>query len=133
MKNPSFYVLLAVLVVLTGWLMAHPNLVGRAGVLFYDYTYLRTFPRALGTVTAVVGLALLLVWLLGKTRPLVGIFTLTALFVMGGYWLVISIIQFNSGMYKLTGAGFRAGAILLPGLVVLVFGKTLAERISQKK
>ncbi len=131
MKNPFFFILLAVLVVLTGWLMSHPNLVGRAGILFYDYTYLRTFPRALGTVAGVVGGTLAVVWLLGKTGRLVSILALMALFVLAIYWLIISFDQFNSGLYKLTGAGFRAGAILLPGLVVLVVGKALAEKLDK--
>lgn len=132
MKNPFFYVLLAVLVVLDGWLMAHPNLIGRAGVFFYDYTYLRTFPRALGTVSAVVGVALGLVWLLGKTGKTVALLLLGTLVLAAGYWLVTCAIQFNSGVYKLTGAGFRAGGILLPGLVTLVFGKSLFDRLSQR-
>ena len=133
MKNPFFYVLLAVLVLLDGWLMAHPNLIGRAGVFVYDYTYLRTFPRALGTVAAVVGVALLLAWLISKIGRGVAIALLTVLLLAGGYWLVMSFSQFNTGVYKLTGAGFRAGAILLPGLVTLVFGKFLFDRIAQRK
>ena len=133
MKNPFFYVLLAVLVLLDGWLMSHPNLLGRAGIFFYDYNYLKTFPRALATVSAVVGVALALVWLLGKTGRLVSIFALAILLVAGGWWLVTSFSQFNSGMYKLTGAGFRAGAILLPGLVVLVISKFLAGQVEQHR
>jgi predicted small integral membrane protein len=57
MRNPFFYVLLLILVVLDSWQMTHPNLIGRAGIFVYEYTYLRTFPRALATVAAVVGLA----------------------------------------------------------------------------
>ncbi len=132
MKNPFFYVLMAVLVLLDGWLMAHPNLIGRAGVFFYDYNYLKTFPRALGTVSAVVVLALLLAWLFSKAGRLVAIVLLLILVLASGYWLVDSYTVFNSGVYRLTGAGFRAGAILLPGLITLVFGKTLFDRISQR-
>ncbi len=132
MKNPFFYVLLAVLVLLDGWLMAHPNLIGRAGVFFYDYNYLKTFPRALGTVSAVVVVALLLAWLFSKAGRFVAIVLLLVLVLASGYWLVDSYTVFNSGVYRLTGAGFRAGAILLPGLITLVFGKTLFDRISQR-
>jgi hypothetical protein len=133
MKNPFFYVLLLILVILDGWLMAHPNLIGRAGIFFYEYTYLRTFPRALGTVAAVVGLAMGLAWVAGRASRTVGTLLLTLLLVLAGYWFATSVTQFNSGVYKLTGAGFRAGAILLPGLVVLVFGKSLYERVLAKK
>jgi hypothetical protein len=132
MKNPFFYVLLAVLIVLDGWLMAHPNLIGRAGVFFYDYNYLKTFPRALATVSAVVAVALVIAWLFSKAGRVLAFLLLSVLLIAAGYWFIASFTQFNSGLYKLTGAGFRAGAILLPGLVVLVFGKTLFDRISQR-
>ena len=132
MKNPFFYVLLAVLVLLDGWLMSHPNLLGRAGIFFYDYNYLKTFPRALATVSAVVGVALLMAWLISKAGRSIALVLLIILLIAGGYWFVTGFTQFNSGMYKLTGAGFRAGAILLPGLVVLVIGKVLFDRISQQ-
>ncbi|XWW48057.1 hypothetical protein JYG30_11705 [Fibrella sp. USSR17] len=132
MKNPFFYVLLAVLVVLDGWLMSHPNLLGRAGIFFYDYNYLKTFPRALGTVAAVVGVSILLTALISRTAKTVAVLLLAALLSASGYWLFTSAIQFNEGVYKLTGAGFRAGAILLPGLIMLVVGKTLFDRISQR-
>ena len=133
MKNPFFYILLLVLVVLDGWLMAHPNLIGRAGVFFYEYHYLKTFPRALGTVAAVVGLAVVLAWAGQRAGRTVGALLLTLLLVLTGYWLIMSVLQFNSGIYKLTGAGFRAGAILLPGLVTLVFGKGLFDALNLRK
>lgn len=133
MKNPFFYVLLLVLVVLDGWLMAHPNLIGRAGVFFYEYNYLKTFPRALGTVAAVVSLAVLLAWVGNRAGRVVGTLLLTLLLVLAGYWLWSSVMQFNSGIYKLTGAGFRAGAILLPGLATLVFGKGLLDAFNLRK
>ncbi|CCG98563.1 hypothetical protein FAES_0552 [Fibrella aestuarina BUZ 2] len=133
MKNPFFYVLLLVLVLLDGWLMSHPNLLGRAGIFFYDYNYLKTFPRALGTVAAVVGLAVLLAWVGSRAGRAVSLALLLMLLVLSGYWFAISVGQFNSGVYKLTGAGFRAGAILLPGLVVLVFGKGLYDTLTQRR
>ncbi|RYF68659.1 MAG: hypothetical protein EOO39_19000 [Cytophagaceae bacterium] len=132
MKNPFFYVLLAVLVLLDGWLMSHPNLIGRAGVFFYDYNYLKTFPRALGTVSAVVGVALLVAIACSRASKIIAILLLMALLIASGYWFATSAIQFNSGVYKITGAGFRAGAILLPGLIALIAGKFLFDRISQR-
>ena len=86
MKNPFFYLLLLVLVVLDGWLMSHPNLIGRFGVWFYEYEYLRTFPRALATVSAVVGVALLLSWLVSRfPRPI----ALAGVGVVAGAWPVM--------------------------------------------
>ena len=129
MRNPFFYVLLLVLVVLDGWLLAHPNLIGRAGVFFFDYDYLNTFPKALGTVSAVVAIALLVAWLISRLGKTIGSILLIALAAVSAYWLYDSFRLYNSGVYKLTGAGFRAGAILLPGLLVLVFGEALVRRI----
>lgn len=133
MRNPFFYVLLLVLVVLDGWLLAHPNLIGQAGVFFFDYTYLETFPKALGTVAVVVGVSLLTAWAVGQLGRTVAIGALIALLVLSGYWLFDSFTLYNRGIYKLTGAGFRAGAILLPGLLMLVFGKGVWEAISNRQ
>lgn len=127
MRNPFFYVLLLVLIILDAWLLAHPNLIGRAGVFFFEYDYLETFPKALGTVAAVVGVALVVAWLAGRLGRVVGSVLLIALLAVSGYWLFDSFLLYNSGVYKLTGAGFRAGAILLPGLLVLVFGKGVSD------
>ena len=132
MRNPFFYVVLVVLVVLDGWLLAHPNLVGRAGVFFFDYDYLNTFPKALGTVAAVTGVALLVCWLINQLGRVVAGVIFGLLMAVSVYWLVDSFTLYNSGVYKLTGAGFRAGAILLPGVLSLVFGKNLTELFTTK-
>ncbi len=132
MQNPFFYVLLLVLVVLDGWLLAHPNLIGRAGVFFFDYDYLNTFPKALGTVAAVTGVALLVSWLINRLGRILAGFLLGILVAVSVYWLIDSFTLYNAGVYKLTGGGFRAGAILLPGLLTLVFGKNLAELLTTK-
>lgn len=129
MRNPFFYVLLLVLVVLDGWLLAHPNLIGQAGVFFFDYDYIATFPKALGTVALVVGIALIISWTGSRLSQPVAIGVLVALLAASAYYLFQSFTQYNTGVYKLTGAGFRAGAILLPGLLVLVFGEALIRRL----
>lgn len=129
MRTPFFYILLLVLVVLDGWLLAHPNLIGKAGVFFFDYSYLATFPKALGTVAVVVGLSLLIVWAVGRLSKPVALGIMAALLAASAYYLFQSFTQYNSGVYKLTGAGFRAGAILLPGLIVLIFGEGLLRRL----
>ena len=133
MRNPFFYVLLLVLVVLDSWLLAHPNLIGQAGVFFFDYTAVETFPKAIGTVSLVVVIALLITWLAGRLSQPVAIGITIALLAGSVYYLFQSFSQYNTGIYKLTGAGFRAGAILLPGLVVLVFGKGVWDSISNRR
>ncbi|RIV26986.1 hypothetical protein DYU11_01305 [Fibrisoma montanum] len=133
MRNPFFYILLLVLVVLDGWLLSHPNLIGQAGVFFFDYTYLETFPRALGTVSIVVGAALLLSWIVSRVGRPLNIILMAVLLAASVFYLFQSFTQYNTGIYKLTGAGFRAGAVLLPGLVVLVFGKGLFDSVGTKR
>lgn len=133
MRNPFFYILLLVLVVLDGWLLAHPNLIGQAGVFFFDYTAIETFPKALGTVALITGISLLLTWAIGRLSQPVALVLLVGLLAGSVYYLFQSVTQYNTGMYKLTGAGFRAGAILLPGLVVLVVGKAAWDVITNRR
>lgn len=134
MKNPFFYILLLVLVLLDGWLLANPNLIGRVGVFLYEYEYISTFPRALLTVVTVVGVALLagvaVKRFFGRAVALV---VLAMLVVLGLLWVVQAVGQFTSGVYQFTGEGFKAGAILLPGLVTLVFGKFFYDVLTQKR
>lgn len=133
MRNPFFYLLLALLVGLDAWLMAHPNLIGRFGVWFYQYDYLRDFPRALGTVSAVVGVALGLDWANRRffKRP-IALLIAAMLTIVALLWVVQSVSQFTSGVYQYTGAGFRAGAILLPTLVTMVFAKGVYDLFTRR-
>ena len=133
MRTPFFYILLLVLVVLDAWLLAHPNLIGQAGVFFFNYEAIETFPKAIGTVSLVVGVTILITWLAGRLSQSVSLLVLVALLAASAYYLFQSFTQYNTGIYKLTGAGFRAGAILLPGLVVLIVGKSTWEAISNKR
>ena len=56
----SSFLLLLVLSITDAYLLAHPNLVGRLGILLYKHSYIKTFPRALLTVLLVVGISVLL-------------------------------------------------------------------------
>lgn len=133
MRNPFFYILLLVLVILDAWLLAHPNLIGRAGVFLFEYSAIETFPKALGTVSLVVGVALVATWLVGRLGQPVAIASIAALLAGSIYYFFQSFTQYSTGVYKLTGAGFRAGAVLLPGLVVLVAGKALWNAIENRR
>ena len=133
MRNPFFYVLLLVLIVLDGWLLAHPNLIGKAGVFFFDYSAIETVPKALGTVSIVVAVSLLISWVVSRLRRIIAVSSSVALLAASIYYLIQSFTQYNTGIYKLTGVGFRAGAILLPGLIVLVFGKNTRDIIISKR
>lgn len=132
MQNPFFYVLLLVLVVLDSWLLAHPNLIGKAGVFLFEYSAIETFPKAFGTVSIVVAVALMISWAVGRLKQTIAVFISIALLAASTYYLLQSFTQYNTGVYKLTGTGFRAGAVLLPGLIVVIFGKSAWDAIINK-
>jgi hypothetical protein len=129
MRNPFLYVFLIVLIVLDAWLLAHPNIVGKAGIFFFNYGAVETFPKALGTVSLVVVVITLMAWGIRQLSQPFSIGVTVTLLVGAIYYLFQSFTQYNTGIYKLTGAGFRAGAILLPGLVVLILGESLLRRL----
>lgn len=132
MRNPFFYVLLLVLIVLDGWLLANPNLIGQLQDFYLERTYLETFAKALGTVGVIVGIAFLIAWLAGRLGRVVGLSALLGLLVVSGYWLFRTYTRYTSGIDQFTGEGFRAGAVLLPGLVVLVFGAGFFDLLQRK-
>lgn len=132
-SNLFFYLILAVLVVVDAWLLAHPNLLGKIGVMMFKYDMIRTFPRALATVglTALVCQGIVLGLHLKATKK-------TTFAVLGAF-LVLSIgilintyFKFSSGTYAMTGAGFKTGAHLTPLILILIFGNGLYETSSRK-
>ena len=132
-RNLSYYLILVVLVVVDAWLLAHPNLIGRLGILFFKYDMIKTFPRALATagISALVSVGIVVfIPKAGKQTAMLvlGILTLVSIGV-----LVNTIFKFSSGSYAMTGAGFKTGAILMPIILVLVFGNGLLETAKAKK
>ena len=133
MKNQLFfYILLALLVITDAWLLAHPNLLGKIGVWMYKYDYLKTFPRALGTVAlatgVTLGICLLVRRLLAKSIATIALWVM-ALAV--AFVFVQTLVQFSSGSYAHTGAGFKTGAILLPFVLLVVVAQNIWE-LSQR-
>ena len=134
MNNRTFfYIALAILALIDAWLLAHPNLVGKMGILMYKYDMIRTFPRALATV----GLTLLFAAVLSEILP-IKLPAQKARLVLGSL-LLISVglfiqtwFKFSEGSYALTGAGFKTGARLMPFLLVLVFGRGFAQSFQKK-
>jgi ABC-type transport system involved in cytochrome c biogenesis permease component len=43
--------------------------------------------------------------------------------------LVDTYLKFSTGTYAMTGAGFKTGAMLMPLILVLIFGKNLYEKV----
>src|SRR6187402_1130684 len=56
----NFYLFVIALIVLDAVLIRSPNLIGKFGLWFYKYHYLRTFPKAMLTVSLVVGVSVVI-------------------------------------------------------------------------
>ena len=131
-KDSLYYVILAILTLIDAWLLAHPNLFGKIGILFYKYDMIKTLPRAFGTVFFTVLMAILMGYLIeSKLSKPVSIIAIS-IFVVASLSLTIqNYFKFSSGTYSLTGAGFKTGAVLLPIILMIVFGKSLVGILSK--
>ncbi len=121
----AFYGLVIALSMLDAFLISNPNLLGKLGFIIYKYSYLRTFPKALLTVTLVVGAVILLteglVWFAKRQFPhktIVIPFIGIILLLIGV--LIKTELDFQSWSYHHTGQRLRYGAYLLPVILILV-------------
>lgn len=120
-------------------LLAKPNFLGKIGLWVFKYSYLRTFPRALITVSIVVGTAFLigeLIVFLGKKKWIkknVGLLLLLIFFLAASGILAKVIHDFSKGIYSHTGVYFRYGVFLLPGILLLVFATSFFRLSSKRK
>src|SRR5262245_9488515 len=123
----NFYLFIVALVVLDAVLIRSPNLVGKIGLWFYKYYYLRTFPKALLTVTLVVGISAIIAeavrFVVKKEliKRLAGHVILFLLVILACALMAKVVMDFSSGSYSHTGLRFRSGAYLLPAIVIVVF------------
>jgi hypothetical protein len=119
-KKLSSILLLIVLSVTDAYLLAHPNLIGRLGVLIYKHSYIRNFPRALLTVLLTVGVSLLICEGLYRfARQQIAARVFLALLLLAGGWFGYVYSTFSSLAYSITGKSFIYGAHLLP---IILFG-----------
>lgn len=132
-RNLSYYLILVVLAVVDAWLLAHPNLIGRLGILFFKYDMIKTFPRALATVSIAVLISVGIVSFIPKAGKQTALLVLGILTLVSIGVLVNTILKFSSGSYAMTGAGFKTGAVLMPIILVLIFGNGLLEMVKGKK
>jgi len=123
----TFYFFIAALTVLDAVLIRSPNLVGKIGLLIYKHHYLRTFPKALFTVTLVVGVSAILaetVRFVVKKELIKRLSGTVILFLLILLTLALGAkvgMDFSSGSYSHTGIRFRSGAYLLPAILLIVF------------
>ncbi len=123
----NFYLFIAALTILDAVLIRSPNLLGKIGLLIYKYHYLRTFPKALLTVSVAVGVCIILAETIhfavrkNVIRKLTGRILLM-MFALGSLVLLLKTgLDFSSGMYSHTGLRFRCGAYLMPAILLVIF------------
>ena len=121
--NWSFYAVIALMAVVAAWLLAHPNLIGKLGILFYNYDMIKNLPRAIMTVGITVLLCAIITW--GAQRTSFGRVLLAVLALSSAGLLVHTYLKFSSGSYALTGTGFKTGAVLVPLMMLLIFAEGL--------
>lgn len=123
----NFYLFLIALIVLDAVLIRSPNLIGKIGLWFYKYHYLRTFPKALLTVFLVVGISMAIAeavrFMVKKAlvRRVVGQVILLILTILSLILMTKAIMVFSEGSYSHTGIRFKFGAYLLPAILGVVF------------
>lgn len=133
-NNLFYYLVLLILTVVDAWLLAHPNLIGQLGIFWYDYDYLETLPRAMATVGATVLMALLIsLFIRMFLKGPLAVFLSVGLLVASLFIVFQTYMRFNSGTYQFTGSGFKTGAILLPVILTIIFGKTTYDAITARR
>ncbi len=134
-----YIIIIALLSVIDALLLAKPNFLGKIGLWVFKYSYLRTFPRALITVSIVVGTAFLIgesIVLIGKKKWIkksIGLLLLLIFFLAAGGILAKVIHDFSNGIYSHTGVYFRYGVFLFPGILLLVFATSFFRLSSKRK
>lgn len=115
------------------WLLAHPNLLGKLGILFFKYDMIRTFPRALATVGLSTLVAISISVFMKRTSRQTALMVLGLLTLASVGLLINTYFKFSAGSYAMTGSGFKTGALLMPLILIFVFGNGLYEASKLKK
>ncbi|WP_373514316.1 hypothetical protein [Persicitalea sp.] len=133
-KNLTTTLLLVILGITDAYLLSHPNLIGRIGILIYRHDYLKTFPRALATVFLVLGVCLFISEVIRRSkRPQAAIAWYLMCMVLGMALFSYVYVSFSSLTYSMTGKAFIYGAHLLPILMIGIFGRYLISAIYQAR
>lgn len=129
-KKISSMLLLLILSVTDAYLLAHPNLIGKIGVLVYKHSYIKNFPRALLTVLLVVGVSLLISELVYRfVSKKTALLVYSAFIAVAVGWFMYVYITFSSFSYSITGKAFIYGAHLLPVILLGLYGRYLVKRL----
>jgi hypothetical protein len=134
-----FFVILVLFSFIDALLIAKPNFLGKLGLWLFKYSYLRTFPRAMLTVSVVVCATLVISesivfiarknWIAKSTGA---VFALFFILFCGGLLAKI-ILDFSKGVYSHTGIYFKIGVHLLPGILIFIFVTSLFRMLSKRE
>jgi hypothetical protein len=134
-----YFIIIALLSVIDALLLAKPNFLGKIGLWLFKYSYLRTFPRAIVTVSIVVGSVVViseLIVFISKLKWIkkrVALILLIILTVASGGILTKIIHDFSRGIYSHTGVYFRYGVFLLPSIFIIILVTSLSRLLLKKK
>ncbi len=126
MKRFLFYSAISLFVVIDSFLLSSPNLLGKIGLFIYKYSYLRTFPRTLLTVSIAVLIVIIiaeLARLLVKNEIIKrssGRIILILSILISVAASIKTTVDFSTWTYSHTGWRFKYGAYLLPLLWIMV-------------
>jgi hypothetical protein len=138
MKKIIWWILLVLLTIADAYLIAKPNLLGKLGFIIYKYHYLRTFPRALVTVSIVVATVLVLtevlVWLFNKQilsrKAIISVLIFLLLIFVSA--LIKTALDFQSWSFSHSGHKLKYGAYLLSIILISIVGFGLLQVLVQK-
>ena len=128
-----FYAFIGALTIVDSYLLSKPNLLGKMGLIIYKFHYLRTFPRALLTVSIVVAIAIVLAGLVRLStlkkiiRMRTGRIMMIFLMLVCGGILLKTGLNFSTWATGHTGFRFKYGAYLLPSMLIVIFGYALVN------
>lgn len=120
----SSILLLIFFSVVNAYMLAHPNVIGKLGILFYKHAYIKNFPSALLTVSLIVSITIFFcevilknVWRKKAISIFIGLFLLDLALFLYVYQ------TFTTFSYRITGKLFIYGAHLLPLLLMAIAGR----------
>ncbi|QRR00881.1 hypothetical protein [Dyadobacter sandarakinus] len=133
-RKLSSIILLTVLSITDAYLLSHPNLIGKLGILFYKHSYIKNFPRALVTVLLVVGTSLLICEVVTRfTRQRTSVGVLGLLFTLSLLLFAYVYNTFTAFSYSMTGKAFIYGAHLLHVILTGLYGRYLFRQLLHRQ
>lgn len=121
MRKITYWLIVSFITLITAWLISKPNLLGKLGLIIYKIHFLKTFPRAMATVAAVVVVVAVSVEWVSSVRSSLLRNGLLLFMLMACVALEVKThYDFQSWAISHTGKKLRVGAYLLPLLLMFM-------------